>query len=71
MPSRPLDLEVVHRGRHEATFQATGDPSNHPWLENELRGWLRANRWHSARWNEFEMRVRNAGEGKIQAVVRP
>ncbi len=70
MPSRPLDLEVVHRGRHEDTFQATGDLDNHQWLESELRGWLRANRWAPARWNEFELRVREVKGWTVLATVR-
>src|SRR6185437_13773881 len=35
-----LDLEVLHRNRHEDTFQAAGDPKDAAWLKKELRGWL-------------------------------
>lgn len=65
-----LDLEVLHRSRHEDTFQAEGDPADAGWLQARLREWLRARKWHGSRWGEFELIARPAGRGKQLAKVR-
>jgi hypothetical protein len=65
-----LDLEVLHRSRHEDTFQASGDPRNAGWLQGELTGWLAARKWHQSRWGEFELVARPAGKNKPVAKVR-
>lgn len=65
-----LDLEVLHRGRHEDTFQVSGDPDDPMWLRERLRGWLAGHKWHASRWGEFEMIARPAGKGKQLAKVR-
>lgn len=72
MPKQPpaLDLDVFHRTRREATFQASGDPGDFAWLERELRSWLQANKWHPSKWREFELVARPSGRGEKLARVR-
>ena len=65
-----LDLEVLHRGRHEDAFQAAGDPHDPAWLQKQLRGWLAGRKWAESRWGEFELVARAAGEWKQLAKVR-
>lgn len=65
-----LDLEVLHRNRHEDTFQAAGDPEDAAWLKKELRGWLKLRKWHESRWGEFELVARKAGRWDTFARVR-
>jgi len=67
---RPLDLTVLRNGRPADTFQATGDPEDHPWLESELRGWLIGRKWNGAHWSQFELVAREAGRARIFAKVR-
>ena len=62
---RNLDLEVQRNGRREDMFQSAGDPEDLKWLQERLRGWLQANRWHENRWPEFEIITRNRGEGRV------
>lgn len=70
MAVRELDLEVL-RGRNvEEKFQADGDPKDARWLEQELRSWLRANRWDPSRWREFELVARQHGRSDRLARVR-
>ena len=64
-----LDLEVLHRSRHEDTFQASGDPGEAGWLRERLQEWLTARKWHRSRWGEFELVARPAGRGKQLAKV--
>ena len=65
-----LDLEVLHRGRHEDTFQVSGNPGEAGWLRERLQEWLAAHKWQRARWGEFELVARPAGKGKQVAKVR-
>ncbi len=65
-----LDLEVLHRSRHEDTFQAEGDPGDPAWLRRQLQGWLSGHKWHETRWREFELVARPAGRGGQLAKVR-
>ena len=65
-----LDLEVLRRNRREDTFQATGDPDDPAWLRDRLRGWLTGHKWHTSRWDEFELVARPAGRGRQLAKVR-
>lgn len=65
-----LDLEVLHRNRHEDTFQASGDADDARWLELELAKWLTAHKWQRSRWGEFELVARPAGRGRQLAKVR-
>ena len=65
-----LDLEVLHRNRHEDTFQATGDPREAGWLQGRLQEWLTAHKWQRSRWGEFELIARPAGRGRQLAKVR-
>ena len=65
-----LDLEVLHRGRHEDTFQAAGDAAEAGWLRERLQEWLAAHKWQRSRWGEFELVARPAGRGKQLAKVR-
>lgn len=69
-PPYPLDLEVLHGKRHEETFQATGDPGDPDWLKKQLRGWLKAEKWHRDRWGEFWLVARPAGQWKKLAKVQ-
>ncbi len=55
MAVRTLDLQVLHRGRNQDVFQASGEPADAAWLASQLRGWLELNRWKPARWDEFEL----------------
>jgi hypothetical protein len=71
MASRPLDLQVLRKGRHEDAFRETGNPEDTAWLQGQLRRWLRDNRWAESRWTEFELVVRKAGTGKPVAKVKP
>ena len=70
MPDRRLDLEVLHKNRHEDEFQVTGDPVDAGWLQARLRDWLAAHKWHAARWSEFELVARPAGQSRPLAKVR-
>lgn len=65
-----LDLEILHRRRHEDTFQADGDPRDPAWLRGQLRDWLSGHKWAEVRWREFELVARPAGRGKQLAKVR-
>lgn len=70
MPARPLDVEVRHKGRREERFSVSADPANPAELQGILRQWLAGHKWHPAKWDEFDMLVRYAGEGKIRATIR-
>ena len=70
MAPRDLDLEVTHRGRHADEFSARCDPSDTASLSRMLRDWLAANGWAGARWGEFELLVRFAGEYRVRGKVR-
>jgi hypothetical protein len=70
MAVRTLDLEVMHRGRREDTFQVSGDAGDAGWLSGQLRGWLELKRWSEPRWGEFELIAREAGTWKQLAKVR-
>jgi hypothetical protein len=65
-----LDLEVLCKGRHEATFQASGDPGDADWLQRRLREWLRGHKWQESRWGEFELTAREAGTWTLLGTVR-
>jgi hypothetical protein len=67
---RPLDVEVVRKGRPEARFQVTADADDYPVLRETLRGWLTGHGWSEGRWAEFELKVRFAGEHKVRTIVR-
>jgi hypothetical protein len=53
---------VLRRGKREDEFQATGDPADPAWLKGELVKWLKGEKWHEAKWGEFELEARPAGE---------
>lgn len=64
MAARPLDLEVLHRGRPEDTLQASADPMDPGALTKLLRGWLTTHKWDKGRWREFELVARDQGKSK-------
>lgn len=70
MTARPLDLEVLRKGRPEDTFQAHGDPEDIAWLQKRLQGWLEARKWDKGLWGEFELVARDAGKARQLAKVR-
>jgi hypothetical protein len=65
-----LDLDVWHGSRREHTWQAAGDPRDFAWLQEQLRTFLAAEKWHESRWPEFELVARPAGRGDKLARVR-
>lgn len=65
MAPRPLELEVLRKGKHEDRFDAHGDPEDLQWMTGRLRGWLQRNHWHEARWVEFEIVSREKDGGRI------
>lgn len=70
---RPLDLEILRKGHPEDTIQLVADPSGAGFpavLQSRLREWLTGHKWAPARWGEFELIARAAGEWKQLAKVR-
>ena len=70
MTARALDLEVLRRGRPEDSFQAHGDPEDHLWLQERLKGWLTAGKWDEGLWGQFEIVARDAGKPRQLAKAR-
>jgi hypothetical protein len=70
MPNRDLELEVLHRSRHEDYLHVFADPESNRSMAQQLRGWLTANRWDEGRWPEFELLVRYEGERTVRKRVR-
>jgi hypothetical protein len=70
MPKRPLDLEILRKGRREAVLSVEAEPADARALGDALRGWLAGNGWDEGRWREFELIARPAGEGRALARVR-
>jgi hypothetical protein len=68
--ARPLDLEVLRKGRPVDTFQANGDPQDPAWLQKRLQGWLEAEKWDRSLWSDFEIIARDAGKSRQLAKVR-
>jgi|HubBroStandDraft_6_1064221.scaffolds.fasta_scaffold2643989_2 hypothetical protein len=69
MAARPLDLQILHRGRPIDTVQGDLDPQDPSALAGRLKGWLAANKWDEGRWREFEIIARDAGKSKQLAKV--
>lgn len=70
MPDRNLELEVLHRSRHEDYLHVFADPDSNRSMGTFLRDWLRANGWDQGRWAEFELLVRHEGERMVRKRVR-
>jgi hypothetical protein len=68
--TRQLDLEILRKNRRADEFQVTGDPVDAGWLQERLRDWLTAHKWHPTRWPEFELVARPAGQNKTLAKIR-
>lgn len=70
MPDADLKFTILRKGRREDEFMVTTDPNDVPGHQAILRNWLSGNRWHPARWSEFEAEVRMAGRNKPLHTVR-
>ena len=65
-----LELQVLHKNRNEAGWDAIGDPRDPSWIQEQLHNWLSSNGWHKGRWSEFEMVARQLGDGRVRGRVR-
>jgi hypothetical protein len=65
-----VELEVLRKGRHVASFEAAGDPADAGWAQKRLREWLHADGWAPSRWGEFELLTREEGRGRPVRRVR-
>jgi hypothetical protein len=70
MPERNLELEVLHRSRHEDYLHVFADPDSNRSMREYLTGWLSANGWDRGRWGEFELAVRYEGEWLVRKRVK-
>jgi len=70
---RPLDLEILRKGRPEDTIQVIADPRGDGFpavLQGHLRSWLAGHKWATSRWGEFELVAREAKGWKQLAKIR-
>ena len=70
MNPRPLEVQILRKGRKEDVLDVTADPADTIALRALLTDWLRGHGWAEGHWAEFELVAFDAGTWKRVAKVR-